>query len=183
MDTNMMAAQGTLDVFGPVAGAIGGANVAALGYLPPSLIFFRGGPNAGKLRYKQRFTYSCNFVPIAAGATTTQTTNVQPDSDFVWMASNITITDTAGTTFIAVGSAPFLIRIIDAGSGAQLMDAQVPVANLFGNAGSPMVSLGVPYIFRRGSSIQVELANQDGANARNVRIAFLGFKVYDYPAE
>lgn len=179
-----MIASGTLDLFGAQQGAIGNANIAALGYLPRSLIYITSGPNKGLVKFKQSFSYSVNFTPIAANTTTTGSINIQPDSDFVVIARTIAIQDTAAPgTFIQPNVAPFLILVTDTGAGVQLQDQAQPVANLFGNGLEPFVLLGVPVIFRRGGTIQVQLTNQDAANARNVRVSFVGFKVFDIPAE
>lgn len=182
---NQQLAQAGLELFAPDGASIAAPNVAALGYLPQSLIMFTDprSPNFGRLRYKQAFTYSVEFTPIAAGATTTQTANVQADSDFVWISSNITITQTDNTTFVAVNAAAFLVSITDTASGAIIMDRAQHVNNFFGANGSPRVNLGVPFIFRRSGQIQVQLANQTAGTAFNVRIAFLGFKVFDIPVD
>ena len=176
-----MIAQGALEVFGSKGGSLGSPNIAALGYLPPSLIYFTSGPNVGQLRAKQRFTYTAKFLPLTAGATQSAQTNIQADSDFVWIASNITVVD-AATNRTFTNPAPILCRIIDTGSGTQLMDDFVPVANVFGTQGSPFINFGVPYIFRRGSTVQIDLTSQNNADF-NVRIGYLGFKVFDFPAQ
>ena len=179
-----MIAAGTLDIFGLQGGAIGNANIAALGYLPRSLIIFTQGPNKGLIRFKQSFSYSVNFTPIAANTTTSLPVNIQPDSDFVVISRTIAIQDPAAAgTFIQPNVAPFLVLITDTGAGVQLQDVAQPVANLFGTGQDPNVLLGVPVVFRRGGTIQVQLTNQDAANARNVRMSFNGFKVFDIPAE
>lgn len=129
---------------------------------------------------KDFFIYSAEFLPLAAGGTLTVETAIQSDSDFLAVAGCRVVSDTANTTFFA--TVPQLITIVDAGSGRQLMDRAQHIDNLLGTAQLPSY-FPMPKIFRANGTISTTLQNLDGANARNVRISYLGFKVFDYEAE
>lgn len=179
-----MIANGTLDVFGGRGRNLGSPNVPSLGWLPDSLVYFRSGPNAGKRRLMGRFTYTMKFTPLNLSTTLSAITTIDAGSDFVWVASNITIVSAAdNTTFTPVASAPLLFTLVDAASGVQLMDDSVPVNNWFGANGAPFVNLGVPYVIRRAGQLSGTMANQSAATNFNVRIAWIGFKVFDVPAD
>lgn len=143
--------------------------------------FFGLLPREFVARKKETFTYNIRFNTIAASATNTGTANVQNDSDFVWVAASIVVTNAAFTTFTAAANVPMLVEIIDSASGLQLQDSATHVSNLFGTAQLPFL-LPMPKIFRAGGQISARLQNQDGANAFVVNLAFHGFKVYNMPA-
>lgn len=179
-----MVANGTIDIFGGAGRNMGSPNVPSLGWLPDSIVYFQSGPNAGRRRLMQRFTYTMNWLPINLSTTLSATTTIDAGSDFVWVASNITVVSAAdNTTFTPVASAPLLFTLVDTASGSQLMDNAVPVNNWFGANGSPFVNLGHAYIVRRAGQLQGTLVNQSAATNFNVRMAWLGFKVFDVPAQ
>lgn len=183
MGVNGMLAEGALDYLSGGA-ALGSPNVAALGYLPRSLIFITSGPNAGKLRFKQKFAYSTTFKPLTHSTNATNNIQIQADSEFVWISASIDIRSSDDfTTFTQPNAAPMTVLITDGASGNLIMNEDQAVGNFFGNVGAPNVSLGVPFIFRRSGVISVKLTNQHTATDFNVRVAFQGFKVYDIPAE
>lgn len=140
----------------------------ALQLLPPSI---RG-------RAKDFFTYNITFNTLLAAATSTQSANVQGDSDFVWILGSMIVTNAAGTTFTSSAAAPFTIQISDAASGRQLQDSPTAVSNLFGTAQLPM-QIPYPKLFGASGQIQATLINQDAANAFLVRLSFHGFKVFN----
>jgi hypothetical protein len=74
-----------------------------------------------------------------------------------------------------------LVTIFDAGSGRQLFDRPQHMDNLAGTAQLPSY-WPMPKIFRANATITTTVQNLDGANDRNTRIAYLGFKIFDFPA-
>lgn len=138
-------------------------------------------PRWARERAKDFFGYNVDFLPLAAGATATNTIAVQNDSDFMIVEANIFIGDDPLTTITDPDNALLLVLIKDSGSGRDLMDQPAPVANYFGTAQRPGY-LPYPKVIRRASTLSTQLQNLDAVNAQNVRISYLGFKVFDFPA-
>lgn len=67
--------------------------------------------------------------------------------------------------------------IVDAGSGRKLFSTPQAMGAIFGNGDLPFI-LPVPRIFTARSSIAITLANFDAANSYNVRLAFIGAKLF-----
>lgn len=124
------------------------------------------------------FVYGVRFVPLAASATTPQTFNVNGDSAFVVLSGVLVETDTANTTFLA--NRPLLANIQDAGSGEYLSNIPIHANNWFGTAEEPKY-WDVPRIIPPASVVSVELQNLE-ATARNIHVAFHGFKIFGFPA-
>lgn len=130
-------------------------------------------------RAKDFFVYSAEFIPLALSATATFETAIQADSDFLCVAVSRLVTAVDNTTFIA--NVPQLVTIFDAGSGRNLMDRAIHIDNIMGTGQLPSY-WPMPKIFRANSTITTTVQNLE-ATARNVRIAYLGFKVFDYPMD
>jgi hypothetical protein len=133
-------------------------------------------PTAMWDKQKDFFIYSVEFLPLAVSATATQPIAIQSDSHFLVEFITGVVTDTTNATFIA--NVPELALITDSGSGRQFMDRPIHWNNVFGTAQLPSV-LPFPKIINAGSTVTVQLTNLE-ATARNVRIAFLGFKVFGF---
>lgn len=131
-------------------------------------------------RAKDFFVYSAEFLPLTASLTLTFETAIQADSDFLCVAAVRLVTATDNTTIVAV-PVPELVTIFDAGSGRNLMDRAIHIDNLMGTGQLPTY-WPMPKIFRANSTISTTVQNLE-ATDRNVRIAYLGFKVFDYPAD
>lgn len=130
-------------------------------------------------RAKDFFVYSAEFLPLPASETATFETAIQADSDFLAVAVTRVVTDVANLVFSV--DVPELVTIFDAGSGRNLMDRAIHIDNLMGTARLPSY-WPMPKIFRANSTITTTVQNLE-AVARNVRIAYLGFKVFDYPMD
>lgn len=139
-----------------------------LGYLPRRLW----------ARAKDWFTYTADFLPLAAGATTPVETAIQADSDFVIIAVVRTIDNNAAPPVIQA-SAPLLVTVTDTGSGRLIFDRQQHLDNFAGTIQLPHY-LEYPKVFAASSTIATELQNQNAAQAFNVRISYLGFKVFAF---
>lgn len=132
-------------------------------------------------RQKDFFQYTANFLPLAAGATAAVETAIQSDADFVCVAIARVI-DNNATPPVIQASAPILIEVFDSGSGRTIFDRQQQIDNFAGTITLPHF-LEYPKIFGAASAIQTTLQNQNAAQAFNVRLAFLGFKVFNFPEE
>ena len=126
---------------------------------------------------KDFFIYGTQFVPLAASAVAAnQEIQIQSDSHFVIMAAVGTVTDVANTA--AVGPpVPQTVRLFDTGSGRELQNHDVHFDNMFGDAQLPAYWT-YPKLIKAASTFRVELTNLE-ATARNVRLDFWGFKIFE----
>ncbi len=134
-------------------------------------------------RAKDFFVYSADFVGtnnLPASATRTVSIAIQADSDFLIVVCNRT-TIVTGTPATEVTFTPVLATIKDSGSGRDLMDRPVHLEALAGDGQLPGY-WPFPKFMRRSSTLQTTLQNLDGANAYDVRVSYLGFKLFDFPA-
>lgn len=124
------------------------------------------------------FTYETDFAALANGATATNNIQVQADSDFKWLKATAAA-DIAGApqTESSIVIPLVTILITDTGSGRQLMSAPVPIADIFGIGQLPFI-LPLPRIFRARSSISVTVANYSAATTYNLRLSFIGTKIF-----
>lgn len=131
-------------------------------------------------RVLDEFTYSTAFLPLAAGATVTQSINIQQDSDFVYLARYATVFDNVAAAFLAPQNWPVLVTLNDAGAGRLLMDAAQPLQSMFWTPNFP-VRMWQPKLLRSSSTFQITLASI-GANGLNIRLSFPGAKVFGLAA-
>lgn len=129
-------------------------------------------------RARDFFGYTIDFVPLGASATTIQEVNIQSDSDFIVGAAVAVVTDTANTT--RLGFVPQLVQLFSAGSGRNLFSNATHFENVFGTAQEPAI-WPIPKLLAAGSTFSAQLQNLE-ATARNVRLCFLGFKVFVFSA-
>lgn len=140
----------------------------ALRLLPPRV----------RTRVKDFFTYNIVFNTLAASATSTNSANIQGDSDFWLIATSMIVTNAAGTSFTSPASVPVTIELSDTASGRTLQDSASALSSVFGTAQLPFY-LPFPREFKAGGQLQAKLQNQDSGNAYLVRLSFHGFKVYN----
>lgn len=125
---------------------------------------------------KDYFGYTATFNPIAALATTPVQTNINRDAAFVIIAAMATVTDSpADTTRVAFW--PGLVQIRDEGAGVNFYDQPTHFHNVFGTAEAPAY-WPIPKLLQPGSTVTTTLQNIE-ANARIVRITYLGFKIFN----
>lgn len=131
------------------------------------------------------FTYTMNFLPATASATTTAQFQVQNDSGFAICKTSQVITDTVNVAVANLqpyGTAgqtvtPFLITLSDSGSGRNLMDTGVHLDHIFGVGQRQGYQWTVPKVLDPNSTFTGQLQNLS-ATDRNVRLAFVGFKIF-----
>ncbi|MGH7177673.1 MAG: hypothetical protein ACREJC_09860 [Tepidisphaeraceae bacterium] len=136
----------------------------------------RNLPPRMRERARDFFAYTIDFIPLAATTTTVQEVNIQSDSDFIIGAAVAVVTDTANTTRLAF--VPELVQLFSAASGRNLFSGATHFENVFGTAQEPAI-WPIPKLLAAGSTFSAQLQNLE-ATARNVRLAFLGFKVFAY---
>jgi hypothetical protein len=132
------------------------------------------------LRKKQKdfFVYHTNFLPLAAGATVTNTIAVEADSDFLITEVRAIVTDTTNLVFTATTTgAPILFSLDDTGSGRRFQNQAIHLDEARGTGREPGY-LPFAKLIRANSVINVQLQNLDPGNAFNVRLGLWGFKVF-----
>ena|SRR5690349_13304108 len=123
------------------------------------------------------FAYGTDFTPLAAGATTTRAIQINSDSAFLVLSACMVETDTTDLVFLA--NRPLLVTLTTGGAALSLMNTPIHADNLFGTAEEPKY-WDVPKVLLPNTTFNVTLQNLDTTNARNVRVAFHGFKIYQF---
>lgn len=133
------------------------------------------------VQYSEDFTvYELDFLAVAPAATANNAIQIQADSAFRWTKSAFYATiANAAFTLSAIPIPSMTIQIVDTGSGRQLFNAAVPVTNVFGRGELPFIN-PVGRIFKERSSIAVTVANFDAAVTYNLRLSFIGTKLFPY---
>lgn len=124
--------------------------------------------------------YELDFLALAPAATSTQAIAIQADSAFAW---------TKAAYYATIANAAFVentrpipsvtVQILDTGSGRQLFNAALPVPSIFGVGQLPFI-LPVERVFQRRSSMSVTVNNFDAAVTYNLRLSFIGKKIFYY---
>lgn len=141
-------------------------------------------PSWVRTRAKDFFVWSVDWegaTPLAAATTAPRTFQVDADASALLVAVNGTVTD-AGLFTLPVGATPIKLEIRDTGSGRYFQNVAVMWDNLVGTAQLPGF-LPFPKFVPRSSSVNVSAQNLDAANAWDVHLSFLGFKVFTFSEE
>ncbi len=138
----------------------------------------RLGQTPGEDRIKEFFTYEEDFTGLVAGNSATGNISIQADSDFVLQKLTYQA-DIGGVAQTDSGRIiPNVTLVItDTGSGRQLMESAVPIQSLFGSGELPFI-LPTPRVFLSRSTIALVVANFDAAVTYNIRLSFIGYKLY-----
>lgn len=130
--------------------------------------------------YLQEFTYSAAFVGatvLGANATVDVQIQINADSDFVVQECNLTTWSAAGTI---IADPDYLITLILAGSGRQLMNQAQPVLNYCGSYRQNCQPgfLPMPLLIQAQSTITVTLVNRTATASVRADVSLQGFKVF-----
>lgn len=125
------------------------------------------------------YTYEAESLGLVAGGSSNDVINIEADSDFImqklsFQADIAGAAQTDGTRVIP----NVVVQLVDTGSGRQLMQNPIPIPNIFGWGELPFV-LDNPRKFLRNSTIQIAFTSFDAAVDYNIRLAFIGYKIYD----
>lgn len=125
------------------------------------------------------FVYVVNFTALAAaGGVGNGNIQIQADSDFKWVKSCYHVDIALAAQQEATRQIPLCtVNITDSASGRALMNAPVPVPSLFGHEGQPFI-LPIARIFKANSNIAIAVANFDAAAIYNLRLSFIGTKIF-----
>lgn len=132
--------------------------------------------------WRDWFVYElANVTNLAAGASITQQLTIQADSDFEWTHGVYQFNlANAAITWQARPIPNCSVLIVDQGSGRQLMNAAVPVENLFGAPWQPLL-LPISKVFGRNSTVAFTITNFDAAvNTGQLKLTMLGYKIFYY---
>lgn len=119
------------------------------------------------------FFYNAIFNPLGAGATANVGVPITNDSDFILDALNLVSYSAVG---ILVPNPDYQIAIADTGSGRNLQDQPVHVANITGT-GQLSFILPEPKLFKGSATILVTLVNNTAVAAK-VDVTLIGRKIF-----
>lgn len=137
------------------------------------------------------FTFNIEYLPATLSAFTSGSFIVQNDSAFVLCKSSyiatlttdnltpvtaVTVPAPATTFVVSHENAPFLVNIVDSGSGRQFSNIDTHIDNWFGSGEWPF-HWSVPQVFDPNSNVTMRLQNLHTVSF-NVRCAFIGYKVF-----
>lgn len=127
---------------------------------------------------KDPFTYTAIFTGLAAGANATFNINIQADADFLiqGQAYHANVAN-AGQTATTLTYPLATVLLTDSGSGRQFMDSDVSIPEIFGNGQFPFM-LPQPKIMSARLTLVVKCTNYDAAQTYNIRLAFIGCKLF-----
>lgn len=135
-----------------------------------------GNANVGVI--KDFYIYEEDFSALASGTTATGAINIQADSDFVlqkltYFADIAAASQTDSSRIVPLAS----VQITDTGSGRNLMESAAPISNVFGTGEIPFI-LPQPKLFLARSTITITVANFHASATYNIRLSFIGHKVF-----
>lgn len=124
------------------------------------------------------YVYEAESLGIIAGGTSNDVINIEADSDFILQKMTYEADIAAAAYTFTTNPIPLItIQITDTGSGRQLMQNPIPVNSFMGDGKLPFY-LPNPRKFLRNSTIQIAFVNFDAAVTYNIRLAFIGYKIY-----
>ena len=135
-------------------------------------------------RPRDFFIYGGALLGLAPGAQTSDTLQIQADSDFLLLAATREVRDHAAGH--AIVASPFvLVQVQDSGSGRNLVGAAgspdaaqgQPIDNWFGTGQLPAY-WAYPKLLKASASLVSTFTNQDGGTTFDIRYSYLGFKLF-----
>lgn len=126
------------------------------------------------------FVYEVDFTGLVAATSATQQFSIQSDANFLWQSACMFADIAAAVETDSSRVLPLVsCTLTDQGSGRQLMNSAVPVTSIFGYGSLPFV-LQTPRFFRAQTTIGVTLTNFSAATTYNVKLSFIGTKVFNF---
>ena len=143
-------------------------------------------------RNRDFYVYESQALSLAASGTATDVIQIEADAHFVLqklahvsyddaappdLGTSPTVLFTGGLTAQQQVLPQVSIQITDTGSGRQLMSNPIPIPSLFGDGKLPFI-LPNPRIFLKNTTLQIGYTNFDTVNPYDIRLAFIGYKIY-----
>jgi len=125
------------------------------------------------------FIYESESLALVAGVSSNDTIQIEADSDFI--LQKLTCHTTLADATYVLQNTPIpnvSLLITDTGSGRQLMNNPIPIPSFFGNGQLPFI-LPNPRKIAKNSVLNIAYTNFDAAQAYSVRLAFIGYKIYE----
>lgn len=124
------------------------------------------------------YVYEAESLALVSGGTSNDVINIEADSDFILQKMTYEADIAAAAYTFTTNPIPLVtIQITDTGSGRQLMQNPIPINSFMGDGKLPFY-LPNPRKFLRNSTIQIAFVNFDAAVTYNIRLAFIGYKIY-----
>lgn len=134
-------------------------------------------PSNAKIK-KDFYIYQEDFSSVASGASAVGNINIQADSDFVLQKLTYFADIAAAAQTDTSRVIPLMtVQIKDTGSGRDIIETAAPVSSVFGTGQLPFI-LPTPKLFLARSTIAITVENFDAAVTYNLRLSFIGYKVF-----
>lgn len=127
---------------------------------------------------KDFYIYRTTYDSLTFGTSQTDSFTVEADSDFMLhkLAAFADIAGAAQTSDTQV--VPLATALItDTGSGRQLSSGAIPIPSYFGTGRLPFI-LPMPKLFLARSVVQVQVENFSASTDYNIKLAFIGYKIF-----
>lgn len=119
-----------------------------------------------------------NIAALASGAVANTNIQVQADSAFKLIKLGLQVDLAAAAVTESTNPLALVaMQITDTGSGRNLFSGAVALGAIFGNGRLPFI-LPVPRLFMPRSNIALQFTNYSAATTYNIRMAFIGTKVF-----
>lgn len=124
------------------------------------------------------YIYEAEALALAPAGVANDIINIEADSDFILQKMTYEADIAAAAFTFTTRPIPLVtIQLTDSGSGRQMMQNAIPLSSFMGNGELPFI-VPNPRKFLRNSTIQVAFTNFDAAVTYNIRLAFIGYKIY-----
>ncbi len=127
------------------------------------------------------YSYSLIYNSVAAGATATDSFNVEANSDFIWTKATFFAVVEAGPAVSQTNASRVIpsmtIELIDTGSAYQLYSEPQPISNVFGTGRVPFL-ISPNYRFAKNSTLRGVVVNFDPTVTYSLRLSFIGYRNY-----
>lgn len=131
-------------------------------------------PKAYRGLARDYFSLGTDFLPLTASVALTRDIQVNEDAAFVIVAAVAVVTDTLNTTRLTF--IPQLVMLQEGSAQRNLFNQETHFHNIYGTAEEPAYWPN-PKVLPRASTFSIQHRNLEAID-RNVRVLFIGFKVF-----
>lgn len=133
----------------------------------------------GKYLARDFFVYEISLTSFTNGTSQTGVVNIDTDSDFFWQKATAHCSVSNAAQQRATEEIPeCTITIKDVSTGRDLMNAPVPIRNIFGTGEIPFI-LPVEKFFGARSQISVNVSNVSASTTYTaLYLSFIGIKAF-----